>query len=48
MMRISNPNNEEGRQEKPMNFKKLIITRCQIEFEKNFEEVKTFADPVSY
>lgn len=34
-MQVSNDDNNESKESKTANFRKLIITRCQAEFEKN-------------
>lgn len=58
MMEVSGLDNDAENQESSISFKKLIITRCQKEFEKNpvnekarimkLKEIEECTDPVSF
>lgn len=46
-MKVIDPNVEEDKEKTTITFKKLIVSRCQTEFETNFQNVGACADPVS-
>lgn len=57
LIQVSGPDNKAGKEESNVNFRKLIINRCQSEFEKNtvdenakalkVKEIEACTDPVS-
>lgn len=47
MLRVINHNRVKDEEEKRTDFKKLIMMRCEKEFENNFIDIEEDADPVS-